>query len=63
MTMPGEKVLLGDSFKTVEMDIMRGGVVKTGQRIDGRDLKDGPPDRLAGPRPAAHARLGAVHPR
>ena len=34
-----EKVLLGDSFKSVEMDIMRGSVVKTGQRIDGRDLK------------------------
>lgn len=34
-----EKVLLGDSFKLVEMDIMRGSVVKTGQRIDGRDLR------------------------
>ena len=34
-----EKVLLGDSFKAVEMDIMRGTVVKTGLRIDGRDLK------------------------
>ncbi len=34
-----EKVLLGDSFKSLEMDIMRGSVVKTGRRIDGRDLK------------------------
>lgn len=34
-----EKVLLSDGFKSVEMDIMRGDVVKTGQRIDGRDLK------------------------
>ncbi len=33
-----EAVLLGDSFKAVEMDIMRGSVVKTGKRIDGRDL-------------------------
>ncbi|MEL7049321.1 MAG: polyribonucleotide nucleotidyltransferase, partial [Pseudomonadota bacterium] len=33
-----EKVLLADSFKAVEMEIMRGSVVKTGNRIDGRDL-------------------------
>ncbi|MGH1419007.1 MAG: polyribonucleotide nucleotidyltransferase [Hyphomicrobiaceae bacterium] len=33
-----EKTLLGDGFKGVEMDIMRGDVVKTGKRIDGRDL-------------------------
>ncbi len=36
---PSEKVLLGDTFKKLEMDIMRSSVVKTGQRIDGRDLK------------------------
>ena len=36
---PAEKVLLGDGFKSVEMDIMRGTVVNTGRRIDGRDLK------------------------
>ena len=36
---PAEKVLLGDSFKSLEMDIMRGTVVKTGRRIDGRDLR------------------------
>jgi polyribonucleotide nucleotidyltransferase len=35
---PGEQVLLGAAFKKVEMDIMRGTVVKTGRRIDGRDL-------------------------
>ncbi len=34
-----EKTLLGDAFKKVEMDIMRTDVVKTGRRIDGRDLK------------------------
>ena len=33
-----EKVLLADAFKKVEMDIMRSTVVKTGKRIDGRDL-------------------------
>ena len=33
-----EKVLLSDAFKKVEMDIMRSTVVKTGRRIDGRDL-------------------------
>jgi polyribonucleotide nucleotidyltransferase len=36
---PSEKVLLADTFKKLEMDIMRGTVVKTGRRIDGRDLK------------------------
>ena len=36
---PGDKVLLSDTFKKLEMDIMRGTVVKTGRRIDGRDLK------------------------
>ena len=36
---PNEKVLLSDAFKKLEMDIMRGDVVKTGRRIDGRDLK------------------------
>ncbi|MEZ5844747.1 MAG: polyribonucleotide nucleotidyltransferase [Hyphomicrobiaceae bacterium] len=34
-----QKVLLGAAFKAVEMEVMRGTVVKTGVRIDGRDLK------------------------
>ncbi len=34
-----EKVLLTDAFKGLEMDIMRGDVLKTKHRIDGRDLK------------------------
>jgi polyribonucleotide nucleotidyltransferase len=34
-----EKVLLAGAFKKLEMDVMRGSVVATGQRIDGRDLK------------------------
>ncbi len=33
-----EKVLLTDAFKGLEMDIMRGDVLKTKRRIDGRDL-------------------------
>ena len=36
---PAEKVLLTDAFKTLEMDIMRGDVLKTKRRIDGRDLE------------------------
>ncbi len=36
---PSEKVLLAETFKALEMDIMRGTTVKTGHRIDGRDLK------------------------
>jgi polyribonucleotide nucleotidyltransferase len=36
---PNEKVLLADTFKKLEMDIMRSAVVRTGRRIDGRDLK------------------------
>ncbi|MEM9028384.1 MAG: polyribonucleotide nucleotidyltransferase [Pseudomonadota bacterium] len=35
-----DAVLLGGSFKAVEMDIMRSDVVKTGKRIDGRALDD-----------------------
>ncbi|MFA5898789.1 MAG: polyribonucleotide nucleotidyltransferase [Hyphomicrobium sp.] len=34
-----EKVLLGDTIKALKSDIVRGDIVKTGRRIDGRDLK------------------------
>jgi polyribonucleotide nucleotidyltransferase len=34
-----EKVLLSDAFKSLEMDNIRGDVLKTKRRIDGRDLK------------------------
>ena len=34
-----EQVLLGSVFKSVESDIVRGSILKTGLRIDGRDLK------------------------
>ena len=36
---PDEKVLLGDTFKDVEKDIVRGAILKTGLRIDGRDVR------------------------
>ncbi len=36
---PGEKMLLAETFKALEMEVMRGTTVKTGRRIDGRDLK------------------------
>ncbi len=38
-TAAADKQLLGTAFKAVEMEVMRGTVVKTGNRIDGRDLK------------------------
>ncbi|MFN3623419.1 MAG: polyribonucleotide nucleotidyltransferase [Hyphomicrobium sp.] len=36
---PSEQVLLSDTFKALESEIVRGDIVKTGRRIDGRDLK------------------------
>ena len=49
--------------KKLEADIVRGAILKDGQRIDGRDTTTGPPDRGDGRLPAAHPRLGAVHAR
>ena len=34
-----ESVLIGDVFKSLESDIVRGDILSTGKRIDGRDLK------------------------
>jgi polyribonucleotide nucleotidyltransferase len=34
-----DNVMLGDVFKSLEKKIVRGDIIKTGQRIDGRDLK------------------------
>ena len=34
-----EKVLLADTIKALKSEIVRGDIVKTGRRIDGRDLK------------------------
>jgi polyribonucleotide nucleotidyltransferase len=36
---PADKVLLGDTFKALEQNIVRGAILKTGRRIDGRDLR------------------------
>ncbi|WP_072369371.1 polyribonucleotide nucleotidyltransferase [Hyphomicrobium sp. NDB2Meth4] len=36
---PNEQVLLSDTFKALESEIVRGDIVRTGRRIDGRDLK------------------------
>lgn len=33
------KVLLGSVFKSLESDVVRGDIIRTGRRIDGRDLK------------------------
>ncbi len=34
-----QKVKIADTFKDLEKDIVRGSILKTGRRIDGRDLK------------------------
>ena len=34
-----EQVLLGDVFKGLEQEVVRGDIIKTEKRIDGRDLK------------------------
>jgi polyribonucleotide nucleotidyltransferase len=36
---PAEAVLLADAFKSLEQEIVRGNILQTGKRIDGRDLK------------------------
>jgi len=36
---PGEQVLLGSVFKGLEQDVVRGDIIRSGKRIDGRDLK------------------------
>jgi polyribonucleotide nucleotidyltransferase len=36
---PSLKVKLGNVFKLLEQDVVRGDIIRTGQRIDGRDLK------------------------
>jgi polyribonucleotide nucleotidyltransferase len=36
---PSEAVLINDVFKTIEQEIVRGNIISTGRRIDGRDLK------------------------
>ena len=36
---PADKVKLADAFKEIEKNVVRTGILKTGKRIDGRDLK------------------------
>jgi len=36
---PGEKSLRDSGFKSLEQEVVRGNILKTGKRIDGRDLK------------------------
>ena len=50
-------------FKDVQAKIVRWNILDDGKRIDGRDVRTVRPDRRRGRRAAAHARLGAVHPR
>ena len=38
-TESSEAVLIADAFKQVESDIVRGDIIRTGKRIDGRDLQ------------------------
>ena len=50
-------------FKELESEIVRGNILKTGRRIDGRDTKTVRPIVGRGRRAAARPWLGAVHPR
>jgi polyribonucleotide nucleotidyltransferase len=50
-------------FKKLEADIVRGNILKTKTRIDGRDLSTVRPIKSRSRRSAAHPRFGAVHPR
>ena len=36
---PGDKVKVADAFKEIEKNVVRSSILKTGKRIDGRDLK------------------------
>ena len=36
---PGDKVKVADAFKEIEKHVVRSNILKTGKRIDGRDLK------------------------
>ena len=49
--------------KSIEADIVRGAILKEGRRIDGRDTKTVRPIEHQRRLPAAHSRIGPVHPR
>ena len=48
-----ELAVAGKVFKSLESEIVRGNILKTGKRIDGRTTNDGAADRLRGWRAAA----------
>ena len=50
-------------FKDIEKEIVRGAVLRSGLRIDGRDTRSSSTDFMRGRTPAARAWLGIVHPR
>ena len=58
-----ERALALKLFKDIEKEIVRGAILRDGQRIDGRDTKTVRPIDCRGRAAAARPRLGAVHPR
>ena len=50
-------------LKELESNVVRGSILKTTKRIDGRGDPRRAPDRERGRHSAAHPRLGPVHPR
>ena len=57
-----ESVLLGDTFKSLEKKVVRGDLIKTKKRIDGRDLDNGPPHCCRSWCARAHPWFRPVHP-
>ncbi len=57
------QMVAGKLVKKLEAEIVRTAILKDGQRIDGRKLDRGPPDRSHRRFPAARPRFLAVHPR
>ena len=55
--------LVGEMFKKLEKAIVRGDILDQGHPHRRPRPEDRPPDRRRSRRPAAHPRLGAVHPR
>ena len=58
-----DQMVAGKLTKKLEADIVRGAILKDGSRIDGRTHHQVRPIEAMVALPAAHARLGAVHPR
>ena len=60
---PQEQLVAAKLVKSLEADIVRGAILKDGRRIDGRDTKTVRPIESDRRLPAAHSRVGFVHPR